>query len=481
MSRTLLGLLVVGLLAACGESDSEPPAYTVDGLSPAVSEWRGDLDGMLERRRLRVLVPYSRTFFFIDADGTQRGLSHAFMEAFADQLNTEFDTGALPLRVLFIPVTRDRLIPWLLEGRGDVVAANLTVTEARRAQVLFTAPVMRDVSEVLVSGPSAEPLGHLDDLAGRAIYVRPQSSFFESLQALNADFGARGLRSVELAAAPDHFETGDVLEMVSNGVVDHAVADDHLARFWARVLPDLIVHEDLVLRSGVDLAFALRPGSDRLKAALDDFLVNHRQGTLFGNIAVERYLEDTRWVLDPARDAQMQRFRELAGLFQRFGEEYELDWLLLIAQGYQESRLDHAARSPAGAVGIMQVLPTTALEMGVEDYAELEGNIRAGARYLRWMIDRYYADEPMDADTRLLFALASYNAGPRRVQEMRAQAEAEGLDPNRWFDNVEYIAARRIGRETVDYVSNIFKYHVAFRLIVSGRSAIDSPLSPSEV
>ncbi|AKS41348.1 transglycosylase SLT domain-containing protein [Wenzhouxiangella marina] len=465
---------LVALLTACG--GSEPDDDLAEVLAPEVAEWTGDLEGMLERRQIRVLVPYSRTFFFIDADGTQRGLSQAFMEAFEARLNERYDTGPLPVRMVYIPVTRDRLIPWLLDGRGDVIVANLTVTEARASDVLFTEPVRRGVKEVLVSGPSSEPLASIDELAGRSVYVREQSSFHDSLIALNERFAERGLAPVDLELAPDHFETGDVLEMLSTGVVELAVADDHLARFWARVLPDLRVHEDLVLRSGGDLAFAVRPGSERLKDELDEFLETHRAGTLFGNIAFERYLEDTRWVLDPERDAQMRRFRELAGLFQRFGEEYELDWLLLIAQGYQESRLDHSARSPAGAVGIMQVLPATAVEMGVEDYTELEGNIRAGARYLRWMIDRYYADEPMDEDNRLLFALASYNAGPRRVRELRQEAEAEGLDPDVWFDNVEYIAARRIGRETVDYVSNIFKYHVAFRLIVSGRSAIDSPL-----
>jgi len=145
---------------------------------------------------------------------------------------------------------------------------------------------------------------------------------------------------------------------------------------------------------------------------------------------------------------------------------------LLIAQGYQESRLDHSARSQAGAVGVMQLLPSTGAEMEVGDITVLENNIHAGVRYLRWMIDRYY-DEPQISETdRLLFALASYNAGPRRVRLLRNEAREMGLDPDTWFNNVEYVAAQRIGRETVEYVSNIYKYHIAFRLVAQSQDLL---------
>ena len=461
---------LVLLLAAGCSRDEPPPDALIDVADPLVGVWQGDLDGMLERRQIRVLVPYSRTFFFIDETGSQRGLSHSFMEAFENFLNERLGSGHLRVRVVYVPVTRDRLIPWLLEGRGDVIAANLTVTDSRSELVAFTEPLARNVREVLISGPAAEPISELDELAGRQVFVRPQSSFYESLTELNQEFRSRRLPSVELEPAPAHFEVGDVLEMVNAGVVDHAVADDYLAEFWARVLPELTVHDDIVLREGADIAFAVRPDSTELKQILDEFLQTHRAGTLFGNVTFERFLQDTRWVLEEGREQQMARFQRMADVFQRYGEQYDLDWLLLIAQGYQESRLNQAARSPAGAVGVMQLLPATAAEMGIEDISELSNNIRAGARYLRWMIDRYYADEPMDEDNRLLFALASYNAGPRRVREMRQAAEAEGLDPNIWFDNVEYIAARVIGRETVEYVSNIFKYHIAFRLIAESQA-----------
>jgi membrane-bound lytic murein transglycosylase MltF len=456
-------LAVLGLLlAACGREAPDPLGQVAE---PLVGTWTGDFDEMVERRQVRALVPYSRTFYFLDRRGTQRGLSYAFMEAFEADLNARLETGLLRVQVVYIPVTRDRLIPWLLEGRGDLIAANLTVTETRREQLAFTTPLASDVREVLVSGPAAAPLTSLDELAGRSVLVQPASSYYESLQALNRELRRQRLPPVRLEVAPGHFETGDVLELVNAGVVEHAVADDYLADFWSRVLPELRVHHELALREGADIAFAVRHDSPQLRAALDDFLVRHRAGTLFGNVMFERYLQDTRWVIASSKEEDLGRFRRKAPLFQQYADRYELDWLLLMAQAYQESRLDQRARSPAGAIGVMQLLPATGREMGVGDITVLEHNIHAGARYLRWMIDHYYLDEPIDESNRLLFALASYNAGPRRVQELRTESEELGLDPNVWFDNVEYVAAQRIGRETVEYVSNIAKYYVAFRLI----------------
>jgi membrane-bound lytic murein transglycosylase MltF len=137
----------------------------------------------------------------------------------------------------------------------------------------------------------------------------------------------------------------------------------------------------------------------------------------------------------------------------------------MMAQGYQELRLDQTVKSPVGAIGVMQVMPATAKELAVGNVSQLDANIHAGVKYIRFMIDRYYADEPMDDINKGLFAFASYNAGPARVRQLRKEAAAKGLNPNLWFHNVDTIAAARIGAETVTYVSNIYKYYVAYRLL----------------
>ena len=141
----------------------------------------------------------------------------------------------------------------------------------------------------------------------------------------------------------------------------------------------------------------------------------------------------------------------------------------MMAQGYQESTLDQNAKSPVGAIGIMQVMPATGAAMQVGDIAETELNIHAGVKYIRFMVDRYFKDEPMDRLNKTLFAFASYNAGPDRIAQLRRETSTRGLDPNVWFNNVETVAARRIGMETVQYVSNIYKYYIAYKLITEAQ------------
>jgi membrane-bound lytic murein transglycosylase MltF len=147
---------------------------------------------------------------------------------------------------------------------------------------------------------------------------------------------------------------------------------------------------------------------------------------------------------------------------------YDFDWLGVAALAYQESRIDQSKRSHAGAVGVMQLLPSTAADrnVGIPNIEKIEDNIHAGVKYIRFIVDRYYAEEPMDRLNKRLFAFASYNAGPAKVARLRREARVMGLDPNVWFRNVEIVAAKRIGRETVQYVSNIYKYYIAYRLIV---------------
>ncbi len=151
-------------------------------------------------------------------------------------------------------------------------------------------------------------------------------------------------------------------------------------------------------------------------------------------------------------------------LFKKYGAQYDLDYLLMAAQGYQESTLDHNVKSPVGAIGVMQVMPATGKELKVGDITQIEPNIHAGVKYMRFMMDQYFKDEPMDRLNKGLMTFAAYNAGPGRVRQLRREAEKRGLDPNVWFGNVERVASERIGRETVTYVSNIYKYYVAYRL-----------------
>jgi membrane-bound lytic murein transglycosylase MltF len=428
--------------------------------------WTGDLDGMIERRMIRVLVPYSKTHFFIDG-GTTRGLAYEVGRKFEDELNTRLATRHLRVRVVFVPLARDQLIPALLEGRGDVVAAALTVTPERLTQVAFGPPQQRNVSEIIVTGPEGPAISTVDDLSGKEVFVRRSSSYYESLQALNERLVAAGKEPARLTLAPEVFEDEDLLEMTSAGLVDIVVVDDYLARFWAQIFPSLTLHEDITLRTGGVVAAAFRPNSPELQAALEGFYRRNGPGTLFGNILLHRYFSNTNFARRATARTEMIRLENVAELFKTYSSKYNLDWLLMAAQSYQESRLDHSVRSPVGAIGIMQIMPATGRAMNVGDIHKLDVNIHAGVKYLRYVIDRHFANDKMDDLNRGLFAFASYNAGPARIRRFRTTAAERGLDPNLWFNNVERIGAEVIGRETVQYVSNIFKYYVAYQLAMA--------------
>ena len=419
---------------------------------------------MVERRVIRALVTYSRTHYFLDGARPQ-GLSYVALKKFEEVINDALDTGHLKVHVIPIPVRRDDVIQALLDGRGDIASANLTITPARRERVAFSAPFFDGVSELVVTSKSGAQYESASELAGSTIYVRRSSSYYESLSELNQQLLAEGQAPITIELADERLEDEDLLEMVNGGLLPAIVVDSHKAEFWAQIFEALHLNRGAAIRSDGQIAWAFRKDSPGLTRVVNDFVRTHRRGTLLGNMALKRYLQNVDYVRNAMQTADRQRFQDVSDHFRDYARRYDLDWRLTIAQAYQESRLDQSAVSPVGAVGIMQLLPTTAADrnVGIPQIEDLENNVHAGTKYLRFIIDRYFAMEGMDPLNQHLFAFAAYNAGPARVARLRAEAETLGLDKNEWFDNVERVAARRIGRETVQYVSNIFKYYVTYR------------------
>jgi membrane-bound lytic murein transglycosylase MltF len=431
----------------------------------ALQKWTGDLDGMIKRRRIRVLTPYSKTFYFNDR-GKQQGLVYESFRLFEEDLNKKLKTKNIRIHVVFLPVSRDKIIPYLREGKGDIGAGNLTITSQRLKEVDFSKPTNRDVSEIVVSGPASKPIAGKDDLSGQEVYVRKSSSFYESLEQLNADFASRKKAPVKIRLAPESLETEDLLEMVNVGLVKTTIADSHIAEFWKQIFPKIVLNPGAAVRTQAEIGWMIRKNSPKLKAVLNKFLDLYPQGSKTRNMLLQKYLKNAKYVKDATSQSEIAKFEKVVDYFQKYGEQYGMDYLLMIAQGYQESRLDHNARSRAGAVGIMQVMPATGKEMEVGDIRKLEPNIQAGVKYIRFMEEQYYKNEPMDPLNKGLFAFAAYNAGPNRIEQFRKLAAKRNLNPNLWFNNVELIAAEKIGRETVTYVSNIYKYYLAYQLII---------------
>jgi membrane-bound lytic murein transglycosylase MltF len=434
-------------------------------VGPLATAWTGDLDSMITRRVIRVLIPPTRTQYWIDR-GRQAGVEYELLRAFEDWLSEKYRARRhVNIHVVLIPTSRDVLIPGLLAGRGDIAAGILTLTPDRLAQVDGGGPFFRGVKEVAVTGPESPTVSSLDDLSGQHIVVRRSSSYWSHLEQLNARFAREGKPPIKLEAAPEDLADDDLLEMVNAGLIDITVVDRYAARLWSKILPDLRVHEDAPVNEGGDVGWLVRKGSPKLKQEIDEFAKGHGQGTTLGDKLVKKYTGSTRVLTDARSPEATKRYQQVVDLFRKYGDQYSLDYLLVLAQGYQESRLKQSAQSPVGAVGVMQVMPATGEELGVGDIHQIDPNIHAGVKYIRLMIDQNFASDSIDPLNQTLLAFAAYNAGPGRVRRLRAEAARLGLNPNVWRNNVELVAARRIGAETVTYVANIYKYYVAYRLV----------------
>jgi membrane-bound lytic murein transglycosylase MltF len=470
---TSLSLLAaVPLFAQAPQAPKAPREDLTIDPRTIMQSWEGDLDQMVQRRIVRVLVVPSKTFYFNDK-GTQRGITYDAFQLVEQELQKRTDQDKklkrkhLKVKFFYVPVSRDQILTALAEGKGDIAAANLTITPSREAMVDFTEPVLSDAREVVLTGPASPALSTLDDLAGKAVFVRKSSSYYEHLVALNTRFAAEQKPLIKLQEAPEELENEDLIEMLNAGLVSILVVDQHIADFWKKVFTKIVVHDTMAVHTGGQIAWAIRKDSPQLKAFLDSVVVAATSGRLQKQReqVLARYLKRLTYVKNAASDAERKKFLSVVELFHKYGDRYDVDWLLVAAQGYQESKLDQQARSHVGAIGVMQVMPATGKDLNVGDITEVDPNIHAGVKYMRFMIDRYYENEPMTQLDKALFTFASYNAGPRRVAQLRKEAAKRGYDPNVWFHNVEYIAEERIGNETVTYVSNIFKYYVTYRLI----------------
>ena len=469
-ARVLAGVLCACISTTFCAAQQAPAAQTnkpaVAAPSTRAVHWTGDLDGMLKRRTIRVVVSYSKTQYYV-LKGVQFGISYEGGRAFEKYINQEYPskTKNLKLQVVFRPVQRDELFSHLTDGTADIAIAGLTITPERQKVVDFSDPMASGINEIAVTGPGAPALASLNDLSGKDVFLRKSSSYWTHVERLNERFKTENKPLVKLRTVPEDLEDEDLLEMVNAGLISTIIVDDNVAKLWSKLLTKLQVHEEIAVNTNGEFGWAVRQNTPKLLAAINDFAKTHRQGTAFGNTVIRRYTVSTERLKQATSSLAMQRFQQTAEIFLKYGDKYGMDYLLMMAQGYQESGLNQDAKSHVGAIGIMQLMPATGDEMKVGDIRQLDANVNAGVKYIRFMVDEYFADEPMDDLNKILFAFAAYNAGPGRVKQLRKQAAAQGLNPNVWTENVEMVAAARIGPETVTYVSNIYKYYIAYKLL----------------
>jgi membrane-bound lytic murein transglycosylase MltF len=456
------------------------PLISADGLPAAPSKVvalpigftrdTGDLDSMVKRRQIRALVILNPIGFFYDK-GLPRGAMYETLEEFQRFANKKLKTGKVQVKVTFLPMRSDQIEKALTEGIGDIVAFGVVVTPEREKQVAFSTPLITDVKQIIVTGSNFGSVSTLEDLGGKEVYVNPITTYYQNLQLANETLKKSGKTLIVIKAADKNLTDDDLIQMVNAGLIPATVTVQQRADLWSQVLPDVHPHPDLVIASGQKLAWALRKNNPQLKQLLDEFLATHAVGSSFGNTLLRRYLQNTKWIRNSTSPEEMKKFQSNVEYFKKYAGEYDFDVLMIIAQAYQESLLDQSKRNPSGATGIMQVIPkyAAASPINIPNVGTAQTNIHAGVKMLRNIEDTYFNDPKIDRVNKTLFVFASYNAGPNRIAKLRNAAASQGLDPNVWFGNVELVAAKQIGQETVTYVSNIYKYYVAYTLAAEQR------------
>ncbi len=459
VTRFAWAVCLVGLLALSG-----PPASAIESGAPfrdaTASVQLGDFDKMVERRRIRVLVPYSKMAFFVDGD-TLHGIAVDLLRDFEKQLNARIKDKSKRIFVFMVPTPRDRLLDDLLSGKGDIVAANLTITPERQEQVAFADPLLTGVRELVVTASGAGDLTRIEDLSGRSITVRRLSSYFASLEKANAVLKDKGLAPILIKEADPRLEDEDILEMVEAELVPATVVDSHKLELWKKVYTNIKAHEGVPLRDNGQIAWAFRKDSPKLAEVVNRFIAESKKGTERGNILYSEYLKSDNWLKKANSPENLSRLNGLHSLFRKYGEIYNIDPFLMAAIAFQESRFDQKLVMRTGATGIMQMMPATARDPNVDlpNIENLETNVHAFAKYFRFMRKRYVNQEGISDFDRIMLLLASYNAGPERLKKLRAKA----AEPNIWHENVEWVVWKSVGLETVQYVRNVHRYYIAFK------------------
>jgi membrane-bound lytic murein transglycosylase MltF len=418
-----------------------------------------------------VLTSRNSFDFFIHG-GQVGGYQYDLVERFTRFLNERHTRRGTDLRIQFelIPVNDDQLIPMLLAGRGDMIAARLTILPERAKQVRFSIPY-RSVDEVVVTHSGTDDLTGIEGLAGKDVFIRPSSSYYESLLALNRRFESQRLEPVEIRPVDEALETERILELVAAAHFDYSVADSLVAEIAAEIHPNLRISKGLAVRREGQLAWATAPGATALLEEMNAFLANHGGGSLHGNLAIQKHFEADRRLMERLRTEDEPSLSNYDALFKKHAAKFGFDWRLMAAVAYQESRFDPLARNRSGAIGLFQIKPATAREpyigiRNIEGLEHVERNIAAGIKYLDWIKRRYFDSNPeMRERDRVRMALGAYNAGPRRIILARQHAHEMGLDPDRWFRNVELALLDMRRPEPVKYVSDINQRYLTYLML----------------
>ncbi|MCI5147922.1 MAG: lytic transglycosylase F [Candidatus Electrothrix sp. MAN1_4] len=435
--------------------------------------WLGDLDGILERGQLRVLLSFSPTFFF-QAKGQKMGLSTEILKRYEQFLNDQVVLGDKKMKLVFLPTPQERLLADLLAGKGDIVAADIQIQPAQKKQVKYISPVALEIQEVLVTRPDAAQFKSIFNLSGQKITVRANSPYAASLQELNNTLTSIGRKPVVIQEADPFLKDENLLEMTAAGLLPMTVIDSHVGKFWSTILHNIQLHKKIALRTAKELTWAIRADNILLEESIKYFKKNDYFPQNAHQALTEYYRKRGDFLKNNLELGPLEHYQSMQAFFEKYGKKYHFPPLLLAALAFQTSEFDPEFIGKNRAVGVMGLDPSAILQEGLKTdlkkIREPAYNIETAARYLRFLIDRYFSSPTLSKLDQTLMALAAYKANPEQVTAARKKAALAGYNPDIWFNHTENaFLSEDLGeyKNIAQYVGNIYKYSKAYEYFLA--------------
>ena len=418
-----------------------------------------DLAQIRSSQVLRVLVNQSRNSSG-QVQGESVGVEYHRLRAFERYLNGHARDGQ-EITLKIIPKAKDQLLGALLRGEGDLMAPGELLDVKPTHAVTPSDPIIERVPLMLVGVKGERRYTRLEQLSGRTVALTTGSAAGEALNVINQKLALRKLPPVNIEWVDPTLAVEDVLEMVQAGIYHLTLVEQPIAERWAKLMPKLRFDRKVLVSEPGAMRWYVRRDASMLRASVDRFLTTYTVPA-DQNVAFERVYRRLYRVHYPLARADRQKLEKLRPVLQKHAQQQGMDWLNLAALAFKESTLNPNAKGSGGATGLLQITPSAAQRVGVNNIQNVEGNVQAGAKYLAMIRRKFFASPRLNERERMAFVLAAYNMGPERVQAMRAEARRRGLNPNQWFFQVERIAMEQVGMGAVSYVNSVNKYYLAF-------------------
>ena len=418
-----------------------------------------DLAQIRSSQVLRVLVNQSRNSSG-QVQGESIGVEYHRLRAFERYLNGHARDGQ-EITLKIIPKAKDQLLGALLRGEGDLMAPGELLDVKPTHAVTPSDPIIERVPLMLVGVKGERRYTRLEQLSGRTVALTTGSAAGEALNLINQKLALRKLPPVNIEWVDPTLAVEDVLEMVQAGIYHLTLVEQPIAERWAKLMPKLRFDRKVLVSEPGAMRWYVRRDASMLRASVDRFLTTYTVPA-DQNVAFERVYRRLYRVHYPLARADRQKLEKLRPVLQKHAQQQGMDWLNLAALAFKESTLNPNAKGTGGATGLLQITPSAAQRVGVNNIQNVEGNVQAGAKYLAMIRRKFFASPRLNERERMAFVLAAYNMGPERVQAMRAEARRRGLNPNQWFFQVERIAMEQVGMGAVSYVNSVNKYYLAF-------------------